>query len=209
MKFLNTSIVVLQLELGSFNIKNILINLYIVYGMWTLDQIQQKLSAQQLAGHIYCHQSDQILVLQEPFTPDGEALNIFVQHEHTADQIGLQFAVQLVDQQIRFLVGVTHSNQDPSSEISIGHLRGKQQAFNLCYAFYNYPKHFYVIETDLHANTAELLASLDQQLFQKPEVSFINSSMKINPMGQSYAWIKQYIEQLTLDMKVRIQTSLI
>lgn len=175
--------------------------------MPTLEMIQQCFAQAQLAGHIYQH--NQILVLQEPFTETGSALNIFLQHELTADQIGLQFAVELIDGKIKFLIGVTHSNQDHRTEISIGHLKGNQKAFNLCYAFYNYPKHFYVVETDLYANSDQFNHCLEEQLFSRSELAFLETATKINPMGQTYPWMKHYIAQLCLDMKVRIQTSLL
>jgi hypothetical protein len=175
--------------------------------MLSLEMIQQRFAQAQLAGHIYQH--NQILVLQEPFTESGSALNIFLQHELTADQIGLQFAIERTDNKIRFLIGVTHSNQDHRTEISIGHLKGNQKAFNLCYAFYNYPKHFYVIETDLYVNAEQFNQCLEEQLFIRPELSFLNTATKINPKGQAYPWMKHYIAQLCLDMKVRIQTCLL
>lgn len=174
--------------------------------MLSLESLKQHLERAQIAGHIYQHH--QILVLQEPFTENGSALNIFVQHELTADQIGLQFAVEHTDQKLKFLIGVTHSNQDHRSEISIGHLKGNQKAFNLCYAFYNYPKHFFVVETDLYANAEQFKDYLEKQLFIQPELSFLDTATKVNPMGQNYPWMKDYIAQLSLEMKVRIQTSL-
>lgn len=175
--------------------------------MISLEQIHQRLTEAQFAGNIYQH--DNILVLQGPYNEDGSAFNIFVQHDRTADQLGLQFAVQLKDNQPKFLIGVTHSNQDAGYEFAITQLKGVQKAFNLCYAFYNYPKKFYLIETDLHANSAQFSQSIEQQLFQIPELAFLHDAIKTNPMGQSYHWMKHYIVQSSLDMKVRIQTCLI
>lgn len=173
----------------------------------TRQEIQQCLEQAKLAGHIY--QQDRILVLQEPFTDDGSALNIFVQHDLTADQLGVQFGLNVLDEQIEFLLGVTHSNQDRSSEIGTWNLKGEQKAFNLCYAFYNYPKHFYLLRCPLHANSAQVNQMIESQLFQHPELQFLQTALKTNPMGEQYSWMKDYILELALDMKVRIQTSLI
>lgn len=175
--------------------------------MISLEQIHQRLVRSQFAGNIYQH--NDILVLQEPFTEDGSAFNIFVQHDRTADQLGLQFAVQLKENHLKFLIGVTHSNQDASYEFAVTQLRGDQKAFNLCYAFYNYPKNFYLVETDLYVNSAQFSQCIDQQLFQIPALSFLDDAVKVNPRGQSYHWMKHYIVQSSLDMKVRIQTCLI
>ena len=87
---------------------------------------------------MYKH-SPELLVLQEPLNDDASMLNVFVQHELSADQIGLQFGLRCRDQQLSFLIGVTHSNQDRSYEIGAGNLKAEQKAFNLMYAFYNYP----------------------------------------------------------------------
>lgn len=92
----------------------------------TLEEIQKTLDQAQLAGHIY--QQDQLLVLQEPFTQQGEALNIFVQHDLTADQLGMQFGIKVLDDQIEFLIGITHSNQDRRSEIGTWNLKGEQKS---------------------------------------------------------------------------------
>ncbi|NHB58902.1 hypothetical protein [Acinetobacter shaoyimingii] len=172
----------------------------------TLEHIQQRLEQAKLAGHIY--QQDQILVLQEPFTEDGAALNIFVQHDLTADQLGLQFGLNVLDEQIEFLIGVTHSNQDRSSEIGTWNLKGEQKAFNLCYAFYNYPKHFYLLRCPLHANTDQVTEMITSQLFAQAELDFLNTALKTNPMGLQHQWMKDYILELSLEMKVRIQTAL-
>ena len=176
--------------------------------MLSLEHIKQSLEKSQFAGNIYQH-NDNILVLQEPYTEDGAAFNIFVQHEHTSDQLGLQFAIKLENQKLKYLIGVTHSNQDKRYEIAINNLKGDQKAFNLCYAFYNYPKKFYLIETDLYVNSEQFTQCIEQQLFNLPELDFLDSATKINPMGQSYHWMKHYIVQSSLDMKVRIQTCLL
>lgn len=175
--------------------------------MISLEQLKLRLEQAHFAGHIYQH--DQILVLQEPYSEDGSAFNIFVQHEHSSDQLGLQFALKLDQTKLKFLIGVTHSNQDSRYEIAINNLKGDQKAFNLCYAFYNYPKKFYLIETDLHVNADQFKQCIEEQLFNKEELSFLETATKINPMGQSYHWMKQYILQASLEMKVRIQTTLI
>ena len=105
--------------------------------MYDLEHIQKKLEQAQLAGHIYQHGN--LLVLQAPYQDDGSALNVFAQHEHTTEQIGLQFGLHVFDDHIDFLIGVTLSNQDKNYEISAGNLKGDQKAFNLIYAFYNFP----------------------------------------------------------------------
>ena len=175
---------------------------------YDLNTLKHKIEAAQLAGFIYQHQQH-ILVLQEPLTDQGETLSFFAQHEISSDQIGLQFAVKLVDQQLSFLIGVTHSNQDRGYEIGAGNLKGEQKAFNLLYAFYNYPKAFYLVELALFSNSAQLEHALTAQLFDRPELSFIQTATKTNPRGQQVQWIKDYIVQQSLDMKVRIQTALL
>ncbi len=95
---------------------------------------------------MYQH-SPELLVLQEPLNDDASCLNIFVQHELSADQIGLQFGLALpMINNSHFLIGMTHSNQDRSYEIGAGNLKADQKAFNLLYAFYNYPKGFYLVD---------------------------------------------------------------
>ena len=173
----------------------------------TLEEIQKTLDQAQLAGHIY--QQDQLLVLQEPFTQQGEALNIFVQHDLTADQLGMQFGIKVLDDQIEFLIGITRSNQDRRSEIGTWNLKGEQKAFNLCYAFYNYPKHFYLLRCPLQASTTELENILQSELFDLPELDFLNTAIKVNAMGQEYFWIKNYILELASEMKMRIQNAVL
>ena len=173
----------------------------------SFEQIQQHLQQAQLAGHIY--QQDQILVLQEPFSESGEALNIFVQHEQSADQLGMQFAIQVLDDQIEFLIGITHSNQDRSYEIGAGNLKGDQKAFNLNYAFYNYPKGFYLVAMPLAATSQKLEEAIETQLFNQPQLAFLDSALKITPRGEQVKWMKQFIVQEALNMKVRIQTKLL
>lgn len=164
--------------------------------------IQQRLEQSNIAGHIYQH--EQILVLQEPFTENGEALNIFVQHEQTADQLGMQFALKITEQDIEFLIGVTHSNQDRSHEIGTWSLKGEQKAFNLCYAFYNYPKHFYILRYPLNFSEDDALISLGQQLAAHDALDFIHTASKTNEQGEQTAWIKAYVLNLCLTMQKRL-----
>lgn len=175
--------------------------------MLSPDHIQQRLEQAQLAGYLYPHQAD-LLVLQEPLQEDGSTLNVFVQHEQSADQIGLQFGVKILDQGLEFLIGVTHSNQDRRYEIGAGNLKGEQKAFNLLYAFYNYPKAFYLIRLPLTANTAQLKEALEHQLFNQTNLAFLNQAIKTNPMGQHIHWMKDFILQQSLDIKVRLQMCL-
>ena len=51
--------------------------------------------------------------------------------------------------------------------------------------------------------------TLQQQLFSQPDLNFLNTAVKVNPMGEQVKWMQQYILQQTLDMKVRIQTALL
>lgn len=176
--------------------------------IYQLDTLKQRLEAAQLAGYIYQHQQH-ILVLQEPLTENLETLSFFAQHETSSDQIGLQFAIKLIDNQLHFLIGATHSNQERGYEIGAGNLKGEQKAFNLLYAFYNYPKAFYLVELPLFSNSAQLEQALNQQLLNLPELNFIQTATKTNPRGQQVKWIKDYIVQQSLDMKVRIQTALL
>lgn len=175
--------------------------------MHSPDHIQQCLENTQLAGYLYQH-SPQLLVLQEPLQEDGSPLNIFVQHEQTSDQIGLQFGIKILDQGIEFLIGVTHSNQNRFYEIGTGHLKDDQKAFNLLYAFYNYPKAFYLVRLPLMANTAQLKEALEQQLFHQNDLAFLNEAIKTNPMGKQIHWMKDFIVQQSLDIKVRLQMCL-
>lgn len=108
-----------------------------------------------------------------------------------------------------FLLGITHSNQDRSYEIGAGNLKADQKAFNLIYAFYNYPKGFSLVEMPLNATTAELYQAIETQLFTQQKLDFLNTAMKTNPMGEQVAWMKAHILQQALDMKVRIQTALL
>ena len=178
------------------------------YSHYDIETLKAALEKALLSGYIYQHNQN-LLALQEVLNEDGSRYSNFVQHEFTTDQIGLQFGLRLSNNNIEFLIAITHSNQDHRSEISIGHLKGNQKAFNLCYAFYNYPKHFFVVETDLYANAEQFKDCLEKQLFSQPELSFLDTATKVNPMGQNYPWMKDYIAQLSLEMKVRIQTSLI
>jgi hypothetical protein len=178
------------------------------YSAFDLITVKNRLEQAQLAGFIYQHQQH-ILVLQEPFSDDGKPLNIYLQHELTADQIGLQFGLRLQEGHWEFLVGITHSDQNAAYEIGAGNLKGDQKAFNLLYAFYNYPKAFYLIALPLTTSSQVLEQTLEQQLFNQPDLNFLNTAVKVNPMGEQIKWMQHYILQQTLDMKVRIQTALL
>ena len=178
------------------------------YSAFDLSTLKTRLEQAELAGYIYQHQQH-ILVLQEPFSEDGKPLNIYLQHELTADQIGLQFGLRLQEGHWEFLLGVTYSNQNAAYEIGAGNLKGDQKAFNLLYAFYNYPKAFYLVALPLTSNSQMLEQTLEQQLFSQPDLHFLDTAIKVNPMGEQITWIKNYILQQTLDMKVRIQTVLL
>lgn len=117
--------------------------------------------------------------------------------------------MRLQDNNAEYVIGLTHSNQNPKYEIGAGNLKGDQKAFNLLYAFYNYPKAFYLVALPLAANSQTLEQALEDQLFSKPELDFLNTAVKTNPMGEQVQWMKAYILQQALDMKVRIQTSLL
>ena len=178
------------------------------YSHFDIEALKSSLEQAALAGYIYQHQQH-MLVLQEALNDDGSALNNFIQHEHTADQLGLQFGLRLSEKQWQFVVGITHSNQDRSYEIGAGNLKADQKAFNLIYAFYNYPKGFSLVEMPLNATTAELYQAIETQLFTQQKLDFLNTAMKTNPMGEQVAWMKAHILQQALDMKVRIQTALL
>lgn len=107
------------------------------------------------------------------------------------------------------MIGLTHSNQDRSYEIGAGNLKGDQKAFNLMYAFYNYPKAFYLVSMPLASTSSQLEQAIEQQLFQRLELAFLDTAVKTNPMGEQVQWMKSFIVQQSLNMKVRIQTSLI
>ncbi|MPN53923.1 hypothetical protein SDC9_201592 [bioreactor metagenome] len=132
-----------------------------------------------------------------------------MQHELTADQIGLQFGLRLSDNHFDFLIGVTHSNQDRSYEIGAGNLKADQKAFNLLYAFYNYPKAFYLVSLPMTASSAQLEQAIETQLFNQANLDFLKTAIKTNPMGQQVNWMKAFILQQALNMKVRIQTCLL
>ncbi|WP_173910156.1 hypothetical protein [Acinetobacter sp. Marseille-Q1618] len=174
--------------------------------MQNIQHIREKLENAKLAGNIY--QQDNILVLQAPYQDDGSALNVFAQHEHSGEQIGLQFAIQIDEQHIEYMVGVTLSNQDKSYEISAGNLKAEQSAFNLMYAFYNYPKKFYLLKIPFTTQISEFKHIFEQQLFNQPKLKFLDTALKINPQGQSLAWIKDFVLQQALQMKVRIQLAI-
>ena len=175
--------------------------------MFDLKTLQLHIEQAQLAGHLYEHQ--QILVLQEPLNPDGSTFNMFIQHDQTADQLGLQFAIELYDQQLNFLMGITHSNQDRSYEISPGNLKGDQKAFNLCYAFYNYPKAFYLFRCTLAASDVEFEQALKAQLFDLPALAFLNTALKMDEQGHPQYWMKHQIIDLAQQMKQRLQTAIL
>ena len=174
--------------------------------MYKISQIQQQLEKAKLAGNIY--NQDQIFVLQAPWQNDGSALNVFAQHEHTTEQIGLQFGLKVFNDKIEYLIGFTLSNQDRSYEISAGNLKGDQKAFNLIYTFYNFPKRFYLINMPLNARSDEVEFAIEQQLFSKPELAFIEQSLKVNPHGEHIQWIRKFVLQQILEMKVRLQLAL-
>ena len=178
------------------------------YSHYTLETLKALIERASLAGYLYQH-SNNILVLQEALNDDGSPLNNFIQHELSADQIGLQFGLRLLDNNLEFLIGVTHSNQDRGYEIGAGNLKGDQRAFNLLYAFYNFPKAFHLIHLPLAANSNQLEDAIEQQLFQLASMGFLDTAVKTNPMGEQVKWMKTFIVQAALDMKVRIQTSLL
>ena len=178
------------------------------YSHYTLETLKSLIEAAGLAGYIYQH-SSHMLVLQEALNDDGSPLNNFIQHELSADQIGLQFGLRLLDNKLEFLIGVTHSNQDRGYEIGAGNLKADQRAFNLLYAFYNFPKAFHLIHFPLAANSTQLEEEIEKQLFQLESMGFLDTAIKTNPMGEQVKWMKTFIVQEALDMKVRIQTSLL
>lgn len=178
------------------------------YSHFDLETFKTYLERAHLAGFIYQHQQH-MLVLQDALNDDGSVLNNFIQHEHTTDQLGLQFGLRLLEHQWQFMMGITHSNQDRSFEIGAGNLKGDDRAFNLLYAFYNYPKNFYTVSMPLAATTIQLETAIEQQLFLLPQMAFLASAIKTNPMGEQFPWMKSFIVQQALDMKVRIQTSLL
>ena len=178
------------------------------YSHFDLEALKARLAQAKLAGFIYQHQQH-MLILQEAVNEDGSALNNFVQHEMSSDQLGLQFGLRLSEQKWEFVIGITHSNQDRRYEIGAGNLKADQRAFNLLYAFYNYPKGFYTISMPLACNANQLKNAIAAQLYALPEMAFLDSAVKTNPMGEQVQWMKAFIEQNALDMKVRIQTSLL
>ena len=178
------------------------------YSDFDIDTLKALLEQARLASFIYLHNRN-MLTLQDALNENGAALNNFAQHELTADQIGLQFGLRLSDDQWQFMIGLTHSNQDRSYEIGAGNLKGDQRAFNLLYAFYNYPKGFYTVSMPLASNAQQLEDAIEQQLLSQPALSFLNSAVKTNPTGQQVQWMKSYLIQETLNMKVRIQTALL
>ncbi|QXW25266.1 hypothetical protein KXJ74_13200 [Acinetobacter johnsonii] len=178
------------------------------YSDFDIDTLKARLEQARLASFIYLHNRN-MLTLQDALNENGAALNNFAQHELTADQIGLQFGLRLSDGQWQFMVGLTHSNQDRSYEIGAGNLKGDQRAFNLLYAFYNYPKGFYTVSMPLASNAQQLEDAIVQQLLSQPALSFLNSAVKTNPTGQQVQWMKSYLIQEALNMKVRIQTALL
>lgn len=178
------------------------------YSDFDIDTLKARLEQARLASFIYLHNRN-MLTLQDALNENGAVLNNFAQHELTADQIGLQFGLRLSDGQWQFMIGLTHSNQDRSYEIGAGNLKGDQRAFNLLYAFYNYPKGFYTVSMPLASNAQQLEDAIEQQLLSQPALSFLNSAVKTNPTGQQVQWMKSYLIQEALNMKVRIQTALL
>lgn len=174
--------------------------------MFDLHNIKSKLQQQQLARHI--HQYQNTLVLQEPSLEDGIPLNVFAQHEFSDDQVGLQFGLQMTENQLNMLVGLTYSNQNPLNEIGIHQLKGELRAFNLLYSFYNYPKALFLIEFPLCSSSSLISARLETVLLHTQQLSFIETALKINLVGEPVQWIKQFIFQQILSMKIRIQQAL-
>jgi hypothetical protein len=178
------------------------------YSHYDLKLLKDLLEKAHLSGYIYQH-NQHLLALQEAFNEDGSAYNNFIQHELSADQLGLQYGLRLSNDTIEFLVGITHSNQDRSYEIGAGNLKGDQKAFNLNYAFYNYPKGFYLISMPLAATSAQSKQAIEQQFLNVPEMAFLESAVKTNPRGEQVQWMKRFVIQESLNMKVRIQTALL
>lgn len=173
-----------------------------------VDLLKQKLetATPPVAGYIY--QQNNILVLQEPFTPEGQDLNVFIQHDVSAEQLGIQFGLKQHEDYTEFLIGVTFSNQDKSYEIGAGSLKGEQRAFNLLYAFYNYPKAFYILRCPLHSDANILQDAIEQQLFQRPEMAFLETAIKTNALGEKSYWMKSFIVQEAMQMQTRLQAVL-
>ena len=67
--------------------------------MSQIEQIKSKLEQAQLAGFLYQH-SPELLVLQAPLNDDTSMLNIFVQHQLITDQIRLPFGLGCRDHQL-------------------------------------------------------------------------------------------------------------
>ena len=61
----------------------------------------------------------------------------------------------------------------------------------------------------LASTSSQLEQAIEQQLFQCPELAFLDTAVKTNPMGEQVQWMKSFIVQQSLNMKVHIQTSLI
>lgn len=60
----------------------------------------------------------------------------------------------------------------------------------------------------LYATSAQLLYEIEQQIFNQPKLDFLNTAIKTNPLGEQVVWMKDFIFQQALDMKVRIQKAL-
>lgn len=178
------------------------------YSHYDLETLKSLVEKAALSGYIYQH-NQYLLALQEVLNEDGSRYSNFVQHEHSTDQLGLQFGLRLSNNNIEFLIGITHSNQDRSSEIGVGNLKGDQKAFNLNYAFYNYPKGFYLVAMPLAATSQQLENAIEEQLFVLPQMAFLETAVKVNPRGEQVQWMKNFIIQESLNMKVRIQTALL
>lgn len=172
----------------------------------SVQQTKTQLEAAHVAGFIY--QQDNLLVLQEPLTLEQKDQNVFIQHDETADQLGIQFGIKVLDERIELLIGITHSNQDKSYEIGAGNLRGEQRAFNLLYAFYNYPKGFYLVRLPLMSDAESLQDALDSQLFQLEQMAFLNSAVQTNALGEQSYWMKSFVVQQSLDMQQRLRAAL-
>lgn len=79
-----------------------------------IEPIKSKLEQAKLAGFFYQH-SPELLIFQEPLNDDGSMLNVFVQHELSADQIGLQFGLRCHADKLSFFIG--HHAQQPRPQL--------------------------------------------------------------------------------------------
>ena len=61
----------------------------------------------------------------------------------------------------------------------------------------------------LAANSQQLEQAIEEQLFALPQMAFLETALKVNPRGEQVQWMKNFVVQESLNMKVRIQTSLL